>query len=243
LIDDHCRLPAQMRNNFPVTVKNGYVTRQDMFFADEQTSQPVWGVRAATMPYLGHGESQKTIQEQVRHNFSQIRMALREYGGGAPSLHFLILNTNTSLDKQDQMVSHTTEAAQAEQVQFSRLPLNLHGTFEGASLAPDLSPHTTYTSHLYVPFNKSRSLAVATRTAELARKKNKVNVVACASGQDRTGTLKEAEAIEIIHQRHCQQSREVSRESIAELYAQGGHNAMLASFAVPGSPGNPRKLF
>jgi hypothetical protein len=237
LLADARRLPAQMRNHFPVTVKNGYVTRQDTFFEGDEQSTPVWGVRSATMPYLGKGESSEEIQTQVGHNFAQMRLALREYGAGEPQLHFMILNTNTSLEKQDRMISHTVAGAQASQVAISQLPLNIHGTLEGATLAPDIAQHTTYTSHLYIPFDKARSLDVATRTAGIARQQGKVNAVACASGQDRTGTLEESDAMEISYEAYAAHHISVDRESIAQLRAHGGHNAMLSSFSVPGSPG------
>ncbi len=253
---DDRRLPAQARYMIAPTLKNAYVVTNKVAFknGDDETATHCTNLRCASPVYIGGDDNVDKIKKYAHENLVQLQAA-----AGEKSLHIAILMTKTILNHQDFMIStmiNELETINVDKMQtalnrktididgyfyYSYIPTNFQGATENAELAPIIAE-----LHLRLPvtakpadfLNRYARLDCAAQVINLfSNVANFMNVTTCASGQDRTGTATEAATQVWLVNQYKNYGLQDARAMIEKQRALGGHNALLASLAAPGSPG------
>jgi hypothetical protein len=275
---DDRRLPAQTRYTVAPSVKNGYVVHNEIELKKDGVSigkSDNWSLRAATMGYIGAGETPSRLFEYAKENLKQLMQAAKRFiPANINKFNFSMLLTDTSWGKQDKMIKSTRDAIQAltaenHAIQYSYLPTNILGTPQSMTLsdfvieaAKKLNVNPPSTSSDLID-KKARIEKVSQVINILTNSNEVINISACASGQDRTGSVQEVaagiwETQEI--EKHLKNYHEILKQAqdpaglilfdrtyqktisslphdIMMSRALGCNNAILATLSTPGSTG------
>ncbi len=262
---DDRRLPAQTRYTVAPTVKNGYIVHNEIELknsAQETIGKSEnWSLRAATMAYIGAGETHARSVMYAKENIQQLMQAAKQYiPASVTKFNYAMLLTDTAWGKQDKMIKITRDAIKAlaadqHAIQYSYLPTNILGT-----------PQSISYSDFVLESAKKQSVTPPSTAGDLMDKKARIekvgkvinilnnsgdviNITACASGQDRTGSAQEVasifwEAQEIakhLKQFHGEATHEPSASPLMShiMYSRalGLNNAILGTLSTPGSTG------
>jgi hypothetical protein len=234
-----------------IRVPEGADPEAFLLFNDEASAEDtLWLARSATPVYTGPGETEKRIQQHTRENLEQIRRAAGERMGLGiyhyPSIHVITLNTVSPTEDQSVMVRHIYEATRGKKPvpgseglrdDVSYMPTNLDGTFRFLDIAPalqrEMHTSTKKAPRGSAPFQKATRLDSVTRVMLAAARPDRLSMVQCASGQDRTGTAVEKTVQKWLKGRYDS----LPKDHIVEARAMGGNAAEIASHHIPGSPG------
>ncbi|HLF66583.1 MAG TPA: hypothetical protein VI522_03120, partial [Gammaproteobacteria bacterium] len=228
LTDDTRRLPAEADYLTEHTVKNGWVCRYTLVHNGEQKT--AWFVRHATLPYV-YRQAGVNVEDAVAENIQQIRETVKKEQSlhGTVALHFVLLNTNTRINRQDVMVKKTQHAVeQEEENYFSNVPINLQGVLYQAIVSPIVGelPRSR--------FDRYDRVHKAADVVELTIDKNKaagetvyIACVACQHGLDRTGTIVELSLEKFAAKVYQEFGISISREEIEWLRVRAGHAGMV----------------
>jgi hypothetical protein len=225
-------------------------------------------MRCATIAYIGNGESKASEQDSAKQNSIQLRRAAKEFAG-ADEVHFTILNTYSPLQSQYKMVDRTIEAFPD---MTTYVPINLDGTNRFIDRSPHVIAAANQSQYTKPPGWASKPSQKGKRTEQAAKiiviagmplnytgtdkqllhdLPKTINITACASGQDRTGTTHEAVMIlwsTIMYAISLNPSTTIKAATqpgvlnhhlnqIEIMRAAGGATAVATSLSVPGSPG------
>jgi hypothetical protein len=243
---DDRRLPSQARLSIGPTVKNGYVVINKCDITPrggDTTSTHFTTLRCASLAYVGEDDNKVKMDKYASENLLQLLAA-----GGNKNLHMTMLLTDTVLNHQDIMIKTTKTAIETinklqsdVQTYFSYIPLNFQGSAEKAVLSPILAEHNLQLPAHFKAFdfmNRHARLDYAAHVIYLFfNVVNFINVTTCASAQDRTATALEVATQLWLLDQYIEHKITVTRADIEKQRALGCHNALLASFAAPGSPG------
>ncbi|GGI80375.1 hypothetical protein [Legionella impletisoli] len=257
MTQDDRALPAQSRKIHLVGARNAFIVKNELFFGVERDhledaqqleafkEDTLWMARTGVPVYVGKGETAERIQEHTRENLKQIRQAALKRMPETPEalkLHLTTLNTNMRHENQHIMIPHLYQATRdnpENEDDLSYIPVNLLGTFSWLDLAPSLA----FESDEHRPTGIA-PLAKATRAQSAVEvmlkacdSPNTLNVVHCASGQDRTGTVVEKTTQIWMAKRYQEQEPALDPNSIQSMRAEGGNAAEIASHHISGSPG------
>lgn len=202
---DDRRLPAQMRYAIAPTIKNGYIVNNkiETIRGGIFTSTEHWSLRAGTMAYVGKGETEEKLIEYAKQNILQLVQMAQALAPDKVKFHFTTLLTDFPKEHQDVMVK-VTKAAIAEvnkqyNFDYSYFPANLGaaGTFFPFILGKTI-PGNAEKLGLPIPENlfrvddnKARYEKAGQVINIASNTPDTINISACASGQDRTGTAQE----------------------------------------------------
>jgi hypothetical protein len=264
---DDRRLPAQTRYTIAPTVKNGYVVHNEIEVKKAGVltlgKSDNWSLRAATMGYIGAGETHSGAVAYAKENIQQLMQAAKRYiPEKINKFNYAMLLTDTSWGKQDKMIKITRDAIKAladekHAIQYSYLPTNILGT-----------PQSISYSDFVIESAKKQSVTPPSTSSDLIDKKARIekvgqvvnilnnsgeviNISACASGQDRTGSVQEVAAIlwesqeiEKHLKKHHAATSDKPFAALASLQqrimmsrAAGLNNAILGTLSTPGSTG------
>jgi hypothetical protein len=243
---DDRRLPAQARLSIGPTIKNGYIVINKCDFTPRggaTTSTHFTTLRCASLVYVGEDDNKVKMDRYASENLLQLLAA-----GGNKNLHMTMLLTNTVLNHQDIMIKTTKSAIEINnkvqsdiQTYFSYIPLNFQGSTEKAVISSVIAEHNLRLPTHFKAFdfmNREARLEYAAHVIYLFfNVVNFINVTTCASGIDRTGTALEAATQLWLLNQCLEHNINVTKADIENQRALGCHNALLASFSAPGSPG------
>lgn len=253
MAEDDRALPAQARKTHLVGAKNAFIVKNELIaLQDNETIEAaasrqaekedvLWLARTGVPVYVGKGENYELTQKHTRENLEQIReTAKAKMGQSKLSMHLMCLNTYSPLENQAKMVTHLYDATRNRldlHDDISYMPTNADGTFRVLDLAPSLT---------FAPGEKrprgSAPLSKATRLdnvaavmLKVAKEEDKLSVVNCASGQDRTGTAVEKTIQRWMEERYS--AKKLATDTIQTVRAEGGNAAEITAHHVHGSPG------
>lgn len=257
-------LPAQTRETHLAGAKNAFIVKNELISVPEgadpdallagesSVENTLWLARSATPVYTGPGETKAGIQAHTRENLEQILTKahrLRRLGAYDPlSIHVTTLNTDSFLKNQSRMVAHVYDATRkhgpsvGREDDVSYMPTNEEGTFRFLDIAPALQSEMRARGESAprgsAPLQKATRLSSVTQVVLAAAKHDRLSVVQCASGQDRTGTAIEKATQQWLESRYT--AMRLPIHGIADARARGGNAAEIASHHLPGSPGMKR---
>ncbi|MDR3476735.1 MAG: hypothetical protein P4M14_01725 [Gammaproteobacteria bacterium] len=210
---DNRMLGAQTRKSHLHGIKNAFFVTNELLFnvdgeaLDRNTllSQAALPentqhfARSATPVYIGGGETDARLQASTHENIEQVRQfiiqkfALSPEEADATKIHFTCLVTDSPMEHQNLMIRHTYDDTRrnpdsANDVTY--VPCNWDGThrrIDLSSMVTDNPPSIHPT-----PSNQAeRYRRAAQVSVEIRGKQQIFELVACASGQDRTETESE----------------------------------------------------
>lgn len=250
-LDDR-RLPAQSRKTIGPTAKNAYQNKYSIAVkrkkikgdheeeAKTRTHENL-SLRSGSLVYVGDGATEAQLHEYTAEILKQLQAAAVK--AGKPVLHLDLLVSDQSSEHQDLMLKITkAEAAEAKAL-LSHAPTNAVGLTQSITVAPELKQRAdqarvVFDTSRMGPVHKNKRILNAAGIYVFASEiPNCMNVVICASGQDRTGTLLEtAEQLWAVKV-YAAEKITVTRLDIELIRSLGGHTAFMGSFSSPGSPG------
>jgi hypothetical protein len=245
LVSHKTLLPAQTRKTHLEGVKNAYVCKNEVFqktYAhnkkDEQEMVMAthWSARAASLVYLGDHATDAEVLLHTKENITQLNSAIAKRRGDNTynQLHISCLNTNSSIENQDKIVSTLREATtDSTSASMSYIPTNTLGLLDSVALSSKI-PNTSIINSR--DKSKRDRVMKATAVGLLANKlPNTTEVTTCASGQNRTNTKHAKETDQWINQVY--KEYEINPDNIENTRAMGGNAAENTSHLLPGSPG------
>jgi hypothetical protein len=265
---DNRMLGAQTRKSHLHGLKNAFFVTNELIFnvTEESLDQykllteaanpddKQYFARSATPVYIGGGETDERLQEATRANIDQARQfvinrfQLEPEPAAATRIHFTALVTDSPMEHQNLMIRHTYDATRRNpdsQNDVSYAPCNWDGThrrIDLSSLITDNAPSIHPT-----PSNQAeRYRRAAQISVEVRNQHHVLELVACASGQDRTETESERASQEWARQRyldhHIQiavtdEVRAQTGDAIEQTRATSRNSAEINAHTVGGSRG------
>ena len=258
LAKDDRLLAAQARKTHVVGVKNAFIVKTDLiqiapdglvpevlrasskFSVGENST--LWLGRSGSPVYLGKGEGDTRVQQHTQENIEQIRQAaMRLMDKDGLAVHVTSLNTDTRHQNQDAIIRHVYQATRhlkIKQDSVSHIPTNTYGTAFPVDVDPELTLSLGNSLSGRPVFQKATRLQDAVDVCDASNRARKtLNLVHCASGQDRTGTVVEKYTQQWMQNWYKEQNIKINSDVIEASRARGGNAAEVASHLIPGSPG------
>ncbi len=215
------RMASAMRATHPHSVKNAYkVTCTVQKNGEKDVS--IKFSRGGSLAYTGKHVSKKDRIYATYQNLRQLQ---------AKSVQ--ILNTDI-MDhaRQDRMVQESRIASKRQKNFYNYTPANDIGTLAGAVVANKSA------DYFRSPLDKVKTTEHVVNVAyDAAQKFGHEHYFSCASGQDRTGTISLGVKRKFLSEQVAAQNPVDQTKELEYLLAGPQHDAILASFAKPGSPG------
>ncbi|OGO94092.1 MAG: hypothetical protein A3F41_04900 [Coxiella sp. RIFCSPHIGHO2_12_FULL_44_14] len=241
ICQNHSALSAQLRRYIPMGIKNGFLVN---FIAIHPATQKIiynhHFLRCGSPVFVGHGESEASIEPYTDDNLRQLHDYVRRFLGEDKTIHFTALLTRSLInaDSQRDIVRRTKRVLKQSTDHFSNIPINHEGTFLGTSIAKIIREHDDYVAYFVLPLQRQKRAQEATSVAQLTLSMTDVILLLfCASGQDRTGLIVAMLMIRLFAMVCQQHTIPMTVEQATERYLCGGNPAFIASFSCPGSMG------
>lgn len=257
-------LAAQARKTHLVGAKNAFIVKAELIpmepgelnehvkpgeLNEYAKSKPagddsvLWLARSGSPVYLGQGERDDSLETQTFENIDQIRQSAQKFMAKSKlAVHVTTLNTDTRHNHQDKIIKYVymaTRHTTSNDDSVSHVPVNTHGTAFGVDVDPNLEIERR--PHGVALLQKANRLQHAVDVCLAANvTPNTINLVHCASGQDRTGTVVE-KTIQAWMATWYQMNGKRNTDDIDQTRARGGNAAEVASHLIPGSPGMKRE--
>jgi len=258
--DDKRMLGAQTRKTHLHGIKNAFFVKNELIFDVEteklnkrdtlllaELENTQCFVRSATPVYVGGGETDERIQESTRANIEQVRQFIRAKNEltNRPKIHFTCLVTDSPMEKQHVMVDHTYRATRHNKDNkddVSYMPCNWDGTHRRLDLSTMLSKDDKQPSVHPTPSNQAVRYRRAAQVSVNIRGKTEENIfelVACASGQDRTETESEYATQQWIRARYSEKDIKTTGKGdiVEQTRAKSRNSAEINAHIVGGSRG------
>lgn len=253
IADPDRRLPPQSRKMIGPTAKNAYLTNTKLTFKltgeqgkkrpkeEKTTEEQFHSLRSGSMVYVGSGATEQQLEEYTEEIMLQIKLAAEKVGKS--KINFTMLVTDISHNDQDLMLRVTKNVASKLGCTWVHAPTNFLGKMHDISMHPDIQQRANK-SGTPLPTgrdigNKANRINKASEIVVLVNllPDGTINLTACASGKDRTGTIQER-ATELWEQKaFASKGIKLSLRQIEDMRAPACHQALLATFSSPGSPG------
>lgn len=252
MLDDRMQC-AQTRKTHMPGIKNAYLVKNELVFLKEgqglqehfnKAAEPAntqYFARSATPVYIGGGESDEDVQKQTRLNIDQVEaIALEKCAKNDLRIHMSCLVTDSPINKENVMVDHLYHATRMNNTRkndMSYLPSNFVGTFLSLNIAPSL-PEKGLPSSLPVRMRRAqryRNIAVLSSCVR-SLQDNWLDLVACASGQDRSETVAEYANRKWAKLRYAAHNK-AGEDTIDSVRNRSRNSAEITSHVMHGSRG------
>jgi|GEM_PF-5683407 len=245
---DDSILGPQLRKTIAPGAKNAYITTFEVRFKGEQLKKYHFA-RSGSFVYMGDGEDHQ-LQPYAQENLEQLREAAKALGFDSDRFHSTILNTPIGWDKEDLLVTVTTEALVARGDYCSNVPVNVYGLLYSVKVAPELEKEiedvfsrifkadTALEARFKSWGKRTRGMFLAAVVSLAASQTPGVlSIYSCFSGQDRTGF--QSDMVTTLAMQHASQEvdKSLEFEAARDLKMQGLSSPFMATLANPGSTG------
>lgn len=245
LMDDKRMLPAQTRKTHAITAKNAFIVKNELTFKNNKDPyiNPIKKtniyVRSASPVYVGKEISEAEVQAEAENIIQQVKQVAALFTKNKnPQIHFNCLLTNSRQEKQNYILHHLRRLRDARQLLLSNIPVNLLGFAYELRVAKEIARLNEQLLFLNkkTKFNRIVRHQIAALISAIVQKNpNFLNVIGCASGQDRTGTL--STLIDNNWVTACYEELGKNSELIESLRAKMRNTAEIATHLIPGSRG------
>ena len=245
---DDSILGPQLRKTIAPGAKNAYITTLEVQFEGQELRKYHFA-RSGSFVYMGDGEDHQ-LQPYAQENLEQLREAAQALGIDSDRFHSTILNTPIGWDKEDLLVTVTTEALVARGDYCSNVPVNVYGLLYSVKVAPELEKEIedvfarifkadTALEARFKSWDKRTRRIFLAAVVSLAASQipGVLSIYSCFSGQDRTGFQSDMVTTLAMQHAYQQADKSLAFEAARDLKMQGLSSSFMATLANPGSGG------